>query len=153
MMSSACLPHIFKEDEMRIFVKSKNTIVSGKGLFNWILEIRGDFLFLRWSRIGSLFFESVQLSKFLKMSHFSSILNKTKSHPSRIIFYSIGDKDHFQIPVEFSYPNRILKTRKITQDWKSTIGLDNIYQISTDCFWWDGALFLQLNQNVSTQCQ
>ena len=32
MMSSACLPHIFKEDEMRIFVKSKNTIVSGKGL-------------------------------------------------------------------------------------------------------------------------
>ena len=44
MMSSACLPHIFKEDEMRIFVKSKNTIVSGKGLFNWILGIRGkDF--------------------------------------------------------------------------------------------------------------
>ena len=42
-MSSACLPS--KEDEMRIFVKSKNTIVSGKGLFNWILGIRRDFLF------------------------------------------------------------------------------------------------------------
>ena len=55
MMSSACLPHIFKEDEMRIFVKSKNTIVSGKGPFNWILGIRGDiFVFFEivdnWKR-------------------------------------------------------------------------------------------------------
>ena len=44
------------------------------------------------------------------MSHFKSILNKTKSQQSRIIFYSIRDKGHFEIPVEFSYPNRIIKT-------------------------------------------
>ena len=94
MMSSACLPHIFKEDEMRIFVKSKNTIVSGKGLFNWILG--ATFLFSPRYIVGLAYrLESVQLNKSLKMRHFSSILNKNKKSPIsyNFLFYSKANKN------------------------------------------------------------